>query len=1354
MCHTFSRVFGVFVALTLFIRVCIAAEGAPGVRQQAQLRQIASGCLPATSWAELNIGNVRARINTGGDMWWDLQGDFLYEVPKGSGKMFTGNNAIWIGGLDPNGQLRLAAQKYRQAGNDFWTGPLSIDGNASVDPVQCSVWDRMFVITRDQVAVFLSHLDPETGVFVPTDDYLLPPEVIREWPWQGDLDALQTPYLAPFYDRNKNGVYEWELGDYPYYMMDPFYNGYLEGVRTLETEAGVISGGMMQDQILKGDQTIWWVFNDKGNVHSESGGEPIGLEIRAQAFAFEGIDDVENATFYSYEIINRSVMRLEETWFGLMVNGGLGYSWDDYAGIDVGRGLGYLYNGFEVDGSGQSYAYGASPPAIGFNFYLGPYADPDGIDNLKYENVMVIDPNGDTTYTMKLHCDESINGTNFQDGIVDNERLGTQRFIYLMKGAMYTGHPQIAPEFYNYLKGLWRDGSKLVYGGNGHISSGGYGPDCSFMFPGESDPCDWGTGGVPPNGPRNWTEKTVFNQPYWRCFLMSTGPFTLESGGVNYITFGVPWARPSQGGVQASMEWLRQVDSRIRNMFNGSFILTELRGPDAPDLIVREMDRELILYLVNRKMNQNFHEDYSVWDPGIVFLESLPSHERGDSLYRFEGYQIYQLFDEKVTLADVQSGDAGKARLVAQCDKENTIARIVNYEYDKNLRLKVPRIKVDGNNTGLFHSIRITEDLFANGDKQLVNHKTYYYMAVSYAHNQYLPYSTDPSIPELMRGQKKPYLAGIRGQNGMPITPVSAIPHISTPMNGGTQVNSSYGDGPSVTRIEGNGNGGMVLEFTRETISKIMSGPPHKAEHPVYTNGSGPILVKVTDPLQVQPGKFTIMFSPSLPLDSTQWTLYYEHQGQFDTLTSDQSIKVANEQLLLNYGLSITIAQVPPPGSAEIFPDNGLLYSSITYTDTSKCWLTGIKDRDIPGAWNWIRSGTLEDLEFPENNDYIDLDPYESYEKVVDGTWAPYRLASSYQNGPQWNQFSTLNRLENLHSVDVVFTSDKSLWTRCAVIETCDDADLAEGGKRKMQMRSAPSKDRNGSTGTAEATAGGTQPIGMSYFPGYAINLETGERLNMAFGEDSWLAGENGRDMLWNPTGNYQTPLGEIRFGGKHFIYVFGHNTNDPGGVPPYDEGYMINNAFTSGNNALIRKVYADALWVTIPIIANGFKLNKPDDIPTDAMVRIRVQRPYRRYLAATTGAHPVVNNDYPMYSFSTNDLAPSAQQPLIAKDALRMIRAVPNPYYAFSAYEKDPLDHRVKIINLPEKCTVSIYNVNGSLVKTFRKESPDTWIEWDLKNQQEQLVSGGVYLIHVKVPDVGETVVKWFGTMRADPVQ
>jgi hypothetical protein len=91
----------------------------------------------------------------------------------------------------------------------------------------------------------------------------------------------------------------------------------------------------------------------------------------------------------------------------------------------------------------------------------------------------------------------------------------------------------------------------------------------------------------------------------------------------------------------------------------------------------------------------------------------------------------------------------------------------------------------------------------------------------------------------------------------------------------------------------------------------------------------------------------------------------------------------------------------------------------------------------------------------------------------------------------------------------------------------------------------------------------------------------------------------------------------------------------------------------------------------------------------------------------------------------------------------------VPNPYYAFSGYEQNRLDNRIKITNLPQVCTVRIYTVGGTLVRTFGKDSPITSIDWDLKNQASVPIAGGVYLIHVDVPDVGEKVIKWFGALR-----
>ena len=105
-------------------------------------------------------------------------------------------------------------------------------------------------------------------------------------------------------------------------------------------------------------------------------------------------------------------------------------------------------------------------------------------------------------------------------------------------------------------------------------------------------------------------------------------------------------------------------------------------------------------------------------------------------------------------------------------------------------------------------------------------------------------------------------------------------------------------------------------------------------------------------------------------------------------------------------------------------------------------------------------------------------------------------------------------------------------------------------------------------------------------------------------------------------------------------------------------------------------------------------------------------------------------------------------------KEALDLINIVPNPYYAFSDYERTRLDTRVKITNLPERCTIRIYSSNGKLIRTFKKDSQITSQDWTLTNHQNIPVASGVYLIHVEVPGIGERVLKAFIAMRLVDLQ
>src|SRR5690606_22056092 len=128
----------------------------------------------------------------------------------------------------------------------------------------------------------------------------------------------------------------------------------------------------------------------------------------------------------------------------------------------------------------------------------------------------------------------------------------------------------------------------------------------------------WGTGGVP-QAP--WTEETSGNAPFDRRFMQSAGPFTLQPGAVNNITVGVVWARAKTGGPFQSVEDVRRADDKTQALFDNCFRI--LSGPDAPDLLVQELDRELLLFIDNRSISNNYNEGYSELDPFIIAPDLL-----------------------------------------------------------------------------------------------------------------------------------------------------------------------------------------------------------------------------------------------------------------------------------------------------------------------------------------------------------------------------------------------------------------------------------------------------------------------------------------------------------------------------------------------------------------------------------------------------------------------------------------------------------------------------------------------------------------------------------------------------------
>ncbi|MDP2723884.1 MAG: hypothetical protein Q8O72_14105 [Bacteroidales bacterium] len=1457
-----SRLLVIVFILAIFSSQVRAEKFHSDTKQSANIKQTTAGCSPASAYDWLDINNARARINTGGDMWWDLDNLGKYYIPADGSATSLFAGALWIGGLDINNQLKLAAQRFRQVGIDYWTGPLTIDGTAAIDNTVCAQYDQFFKITRAEVDEFLGHCDPVTGAFIPSEDYIIPQSILN-WPAHGDFSAGQSYYLAPFYDVLGDGEYDPFSGDYPYYDISNALCHTKIPTKDEEIE-GSIENSTLADQVIKGDQTLWWVFNDKGNIHTETTGSAIGLEIRAQAFAFATNDVINNMTFYSYEIINRSTFELTQTYFSPWVDTDLGFAKDDFVGCDVNRGLGYCYNGKAVDGNGETESYGDQPPAIGVDFFQGPYLDPDGYDNPSYLGDSSVAPTfsgsceivtqDGTVRDMVMIRDgvhvpvttlvraAAINGVNFGNGIVDDERYGMRRFVFHNNDGSALGDPQIAPEYYNYLRGIWRDNTRMQYGGTGHMPGAGtVGPECDFMFPGDTDPCNWGTAGIPPNGGFNqdgfyWTEETGDNgspnPPADKRFMQSAGPFTLKSGAVNYITVGIPWARATSGGAFASVELLRVVDDKCQKLFDNCFKVID--GPSAPDLSAVELDRKIIMYIINSPSSNNYRELYQEYDPNII--QPLPQEPgkdpiRSDSIYRFEGYQIFQLSGPTVSVDKLHDPD--QARLVAQFDIKNGVSKLVNLYQDDAIgaSFPVPVVEVEGGDNGISHSFELTQDAFALGDVKLINNKQYYFMALAYAYNNYLTWAPGP-VSYL--GQTTPYLSGRKN-----IKVFTAMPHKTV---NGTVINGNYGDSPQITRLAGNGNGGMSIDFTPETVDEIMSkspaGPNNPfgspdypiAYNPVYKINAGPLDVKIVDPLSVVESEYlwwTDTLKPTIIYNVTRkgevfgdtthkmvskWTLMDQSTGEL--WESDTTILLDYEQLIDERGISINAKQPFIPGPipvGEVYVDNsyktsydvlaannGLINASIKYADSSRQWLSGVEDFDLPGfALDWIRSGTYKDPDNGSANDW-DMsanpdnpwDPNSVYEKMLNGTWAPYSLVSFGNSigqggmtestvGPAFNNHAKSNsKMENLASVDIVFTPDKSKWSRCPVLEAGFYPELAEGEADRFALRASPSVDKDGNLATP-GSGPSSEPNdpnyisdhGMGWFPGYAINLETGERLNLMFAEDSYLVAQNGRDMIFNPTKRnldysgmaqvldtsiFRGTNGDAVFGGKHYVYIMDHRSTEFESMarydmPAYDAGAysvgVLDTLFNTSFKFIIDRFYALTMYAGVPMGVHG-----QEWLSNEATIKIRVSKPYQKGYSTlpldTVYPGMDVNSFNPMYGFSTKGLQTEFDDPKKFQTDLDLITIVPNPYYAYSQYEKNALDNRVKITNLPKECTITIYTVSGLKIKQFTKDSPETTIEWDLKNFASVPIAGGVYYVHAKSAQ-GERVIKWFSISR-----
>jgi hypothetical protein len=544
-----------------------------------------------------------------------------------------------------------------------------------------------------------------------------------------------------------------------------------------------------------------------------------------------------------------------------------------------------------------------------------------------------------------------------------------------------------------------------------------------------------------------------------------------------------------------------------------------------------------------------------------------------------------------------------------------------------------------------------------------------------------------------------------------------------------------------ITLLDGTGNMLQDLELTAETVDKILQDG--SAETPTYERTKGPIIVEIADTANHATGHFRLWFRNfSEGQEYIDWVIYqHEYKGGeiIDSVHSTETILIDGVHYIEKWEFFVQVNNyLPSCGDFNInCPSRERTQTMIAADMVFKeniPWLTGVHNLRgwMPQYWiTDIRKLSLHefydassDLNNPHcyngfsrvNNDY-------RYSNLIGGIIAPATtvrindcgfmpVQTPNQFGINAANYQVIRFNEQapyFHpSIDIVLTPDKSKWTRCPVIELNNDPALSlqdpSFGDTPLPglLRQSKSTDKAGrQLGDAgynaqEANPNGDQPVGMGWFPGYAIDVESGRRLNMAFGENSLLINQNGGDMQWNPTSNMYNSVGAPLFGGQHAIYVFGGEFD---GMPNYDQGNFLYEKLSNKTADDFRAAYRNLSWVMQPMLAENYEL-----LATEVKIRVRWGKTFR-------------NRSLTHWNHG---------QPLFEWNAVPYSSLFPKPDNSFLLVYPNPSIDNIHVQwENPEIDAIHIFNASGALVKKVILEPEQLEVTINIQN-----FAAGVYFL------------------------
>lgn len=374
----------------------------------------AQDCAKPTATINVEWNNLQLTLAQGGSF---LNPEIGFLSNPGAVSGFSYSNGICVSGIN-GGNYKSAVSRFTlpYEDTDFWTGPLHSTDDPSLrgeayGAEYCQNFDRFWTVNMEEVQAHKADWEDNNSI-----DNMVSPNILG-WPGQGNPEfeninnwTLPDEILAPFTDRNSNGIYEPLSGDYPE---------------------------------IKGTWNVWKIINDAGNIHTESNGDKMSIELSVMYYAFASENSIVANTFYTDIILtNDSSNGIDSTIFSLFT---------DHDII-------------------EQEAFGCNP-AEKYAFF---YAD-------KYPESHPVELADSTLILQKILTTE------------ENEAETFSNFTYVVNSAVnnppaYLSDPATVLEYVFTMNGKWRDSSPLTFSGNG------YGGENStdFAFPDNpNDPVGW-----------------------------------------------------------------------------------------------------------------------------------------------------------------------------------------------------------------------------------------------------------------------------------------------------------------------------------------------------------------------------------------------------------------------------------------------------------------------------------------------------------------------------------------------------------------------------------------------------------------------------------------------------------------------------------------------------------------------------------------------------------------------------------------------------------------------------------------------------------------------------------------------